>query len=206
METTPVKKPRKKATAKKANTTLQGHVNQDAIGIRKTALMQLAESYGDTGLMNPRSIDPVVYMLADMGESAFGPTCIKNCAKDIALTNGGFNKRRSLGFLANQIYRVYLPKLLSEKPEIYKKLTRLPVLNDASYVDYFMLVTFLEKDCFRTPAEKVAPSMVHLLLGYENEQPDQVCRAVTDFFKHTKDQKGFETLLSELCHVVKTVR
>lgn len=199
------RKPRKKAAAAEARAP---HVaDKPNVGIRKTRLMQLAENYGDSGLMNPRSIDPIVYMLAGMGETTFGKTLIENCQDGIALSNTGFSRQKALGFLADRMIRKYLSGEfnLAGKQETSRDIARLPVLNEASYVDYFMLVSRLEKDAFRTPVAKVASDMIKLVTGYQTEQPAQVCGAVINFFKTTKNQKGFEDLLNEFCVLVKHV-
>lgn len=201
----------KKTRARKAKTeAVAPEISKNTsntLGIKKTALMLLAESYGDTGLMNPRSIDPIVYMLAEMGESAFGPDVIKNCSQYIPLTNSGFSKKKALGFLADRICRFYLPTLFSRggKSDTALKLQRMPVLNEASYVDYFMTISMLDRDAFRTEAHPLIADLTRMVAGYETEQAYPICSAVTLYFKQTRDPRGFENLLNQLCLLVKTV-
>jgi hypothetical protein len=197
-----IPKPRKN----KKKTTPVSQQSTVQVGIRKTRLMELAEGYGDTGLMNPRSVDPLVYMLAEMGESAFGKSVINNCQEDIALSNAGFPKKKAIGYLADQVIRKYLAHEFqtSGKPDVSGKLKRMPVLNEASYVDYFMTVSMLERDAFRTSVHQSANDMVKLITGYQTESPGQVCDAIINFFKTTKNQAGFEDLLRSLCVLVKT--
>lgn len=195
-----------KAPRRRKKSEPQPRTPHAQVGIRKTRLMELAESYGDTGLLNPRSIDPLVYMLAEMGEAAFGKAVIDNCRDSIALTNASFPKQKAIGYLADQMIRKYLAHEFHEsgKQDLSGKLKKMPVLNAASYVDYFMIVSMLERDAFRTPVHAVANDMVKLITGYQTENPGQVCDAILSFFKVTKNQKGFEDLLRSLCMLVKT--
>lgn len=200
------KKPRKKKSKKEDETFSQN--NKHTIGIKKTQLMKLAEKYGDSGLMNPRTIDPLVHMLAEMGENAFGKSVIENCAEQIALTNAGFPKQKALGFLADRMVRKYIAGEFrhSNKGEIASRLSKMPVLNQASYTDYFMTVSMMERDAFRTRMAPAMDDMVKMITGYQTEQPHNVCAAVVNFFSLTKDQHGFEELLTEFCSLVKTKR
>lgn len=197
------RKPRKKNVTA-APIKSSGH----NIGIRKTRLMELAEYYGDTGLMNPRTIDPVVYMLAEMGEGAFGKKMIDNCREEIALSNADFPKSKALGYLADQLLRKYLATAFQNagKPEVFSKLSRMPVFNQSSYVDYFMMVSMIERDTFRTDLQTVSNDLVKVVTGYQAEQPGQVCASIVNFFKVTKNQTGFEELLKGLCSLVKSRR
>jgi hypothetical protein len=181
---------------------------EHTIGMRKTRLMELAEGYGDTGMMNPRSIDPLVYLLAELGEAAFGKSVIDHCQDGIALSNAGFPRKRALGFLADQMVRKYLAAEFKSlgKTDTASRLTRMPVLNDASYVDYFMTVSMLDRDAFRTLLHPVVGEFVKLISGYETEQPGNVCQTVVEFFRVTNNQTGFEELLTGLCGLVKLAR
>lgn len=205
-----VEKPKAARKPRKKVTKAAGPVHQaekQTVGIRKTRLMQLAEGYGDSGLLNPRSIDPIVYMLAQMGESAFGKSVIDNCQDSIALSNTGFNKQKALGYLADRMVRKYLSDEFTSigKREMSRDLSRLPVLSEASYVDYFMTVAKLEKEAFRTPIAMAAADMVRLITGYQTEQPIQVCEAIINFFRITKNQEGFEEILKDFCVLAKHV-
>ena len=206
-ETKPVKakaprKPRKKKAEVRPTTQMTDH----NVGIKKTQLMRLAEKYGDTGLTNPRSIDPLVHLLAELGEITFGSDVIVSCESSIALSNSGFPRGKAIGFLADQMVRKYLAHALigCGKDELGLKISKMPVLNSASYVDYFMACSTLERDAFRTDVHKVANDMVKIVTGYQTEQAGQVCDAIVNFFKTTKNRRGFEELLKNLCHLVKT--
>lgn len=200
------KAPRKPRKKKAAAAPAIHQPAQHNIGIKKTQLMRLAEKYGDTGLTNPRSIDPLVHMLAELGEVTFGPSVIVACEESIALSNSGFNRGKAIGFLADQMVRKYLAHALRScgKDELGLKISKMPVLNSASYVDYFMACSTLERDAFRTDVHKVANDMVKIVTGYQTEQPGQVCDSIVNFFKTTKNRAGYEELLKNLCHLVKT--
>jgi hypothetical protein len=194
------RKPRKKKEAAPQAPRSDFHV-----GVRKTRLMELAEYYGDTGLMNPRSIDPLVYMLAEMGEAAFGKSVIDACWDEVALTNAGFSKQKSLAFLADQMVRKYLADAFfhAGKDDMGQKLSKMPAFSETSYVDYFMSVSMLDRDTFRTDLHKVSGNMIKIVTGYQTEQAGQVCDAIVSFFKATKNKTGFEELLKGLGRLVK---
>jgi hypothetical protein len=202
-------KPMKKAKKNTPPKTKVDPSRSPTVGMRKTRLMELAEGYGDSGMMNPRSIDPLVYMLAEMGEGVFGKSLIDHCQDEIALSNASFPRKRALGFLTDQIIRKYLAATFKTegRSDTSHKLLRMPVLNDASYVDYFMTVSMMERDANRTVVAPVMGDLIKMVTGYETEQPAHVCNAIVNFFKVTKDQQGFEELLKGLCKLVKlTVR
>lgn len=200
-----INKKTKKVTAPNENTF---KVNTQLVGIRKTRLMELGESYGDTGLMNPRSIDPLVYMLAELGEINFGASVIDECWNDIALSNANFPKQKALGFLTDHLIRFHLAKAFQGygKIDVGNKLSNLPVLNSSSYIDFFMTVSFLDKDAFRTDLHPVMNDIVKMVTAYQSEQAGPVCNAVVNFFKATKDKKGFEETLKKLCSLVKNAK
>lgn len=196
------------AKAKKVQAVNTDSTQRMTVGIRKTKLMQVGEFYGDTGLMNPRSIDPLVYMLAERGEATFGGSFIDNCKDGIALSNAGYPKQKALCFLADRMLRKYVAEAFVTvgKGDVGSDLKKMPPLSEATYVDYFMKVSRLERDAFRTNIHPVMNDLAKMVSGYQTEQPNHVCDTIASFFKLTRNQSGMEELLGDLCKLVKQRR
>lgn len=175
--------------------------------MRQTKLMKIAESHGDRNGLIPSTIDPLVYMLCELSEAAFGSEFISKLSKDIALSNSGAKKSESLNYIVQEFFQKHLADCfkVSNKKDVADKLRGLPALNDSTYVDYFMMLSTVERQSFRTPLEKSASKFTRILTGYQTESPYQVCENVVDFFKDTQDDENLSKMIKGLCHFVKKV-
>jgi len=168
--------------------------------------MEIAEYYGDSGMMNPRSIDPLVYMLVDMAEGRFGPEIVDEKVRNaVALSNAGAPKSRTIALLADRLIRHYLAEGFrqNQKTEMAATLKNLPPLTQASYVDYFVMIIKIEREAFRTPLASVTSHLSKVLLGYQTESPFPICEAIVDFFWDQQNPEGMRQLIGELAACAK---
>lgn len=176
--------------------------------MKKTRLMQLAEAYGDRGVgasLTTSTIDAVVYMLSDMAESAFGPQIIDAMKHDIALTQGGFPKKKSLEIITSEFIKKFLLEELKmhKVDKVSSDIQKLPPLSDKTYVDYFVTFTSIEHNTLRTPISKSANKISSILAGYSTESAYPVCDGIVSFFKETENPAGCVELIKTLCSEIK---
>jgi len=175
--------------------------------MRKTRLMQLAEAYGDrgAGTLISGTIDGVVYLLSERAESIFGPRMIDILKKDIALTQSGFPKKKSLEIITGNFIKNYLAADLKNArvDKIADELSKLKPLSSDTYVDYFVALTMLEHGASRTPLAKAVSRVSSILTGYQTESAYPVCDGIVQFFHDTDNAGGCVDLISDLCKEIK---
>jgi hypothetical protein len=178
--------------------------------MRKTRLRKLADQYGAKEcVLAPATIDSIVYMLTELGETNFGPEFVDELWPDIQLTQGEFPKKQALEIVMNGFFRHLLQALEGSgkmKPEDFaKKMRSLPELTDKSYVDYFVLFTTIENHLFNTPLQRACPNIQAVLAAYQTESPLVLCEGVVTFFRETNDVSGYKEVIKTLCDTIKAV-
>lgn len=176
--------------------------------MRKTRLMEIAakHSTNKTVLVNTSMIDGVVYMLCEMAESDFGPELFDDKLADaIQCTQTGMSRKASLEFLLNDFLHNHLFADLRRvgKTSAAKELLGLPRLTEATYVDYFVKLTTLERHTFRTELEKACYQMPEILAGYTTETPFPVCQGIVNYFKKTQNPEGMSAVIRNLSAYIK---
>jgi hypothetical protein len=156
-----------------------------------------------------RLVDPVVLMLTELAESAFGSDLVDDVARDIALTHcDEIPSGKLLEYLAANFFKTYLlPVMETKHPNIKatEQLKRLPPLSKDSYVDYFVLFTTLP-DSERSSDQqfyRATQDIQGVLLGYQTNNAYPMCVGIVTFFKEMRDGLGLETLIRSLCWKIK---
>ena len=180
---------------------------------QRSRLKELSERHSDLNTGKQRgarlmAIDPVLFMLAERAESAFGPLFIEEIAGDIGLTQCDMPTNQILEALTTGFFKDYLLPALQQKrhgSRVAERLSSLPPLTDASYVDYFVLFTTMfdgertsDPDLYRATT-----GIQGILLGYQTTQAYHVCDGIVTFFNEMNDPLGLETLVRSISLMIK---
>jgi hypothetical protein len=176
--------------------------------MRKTRLRRLADSYGDKEcVLAPASIDPVIYMMAELGESSFGHTFIDLVWDDIQLTNGNFPRKKSLEIISNIFFKDLMQAFENvgkmKQDEYAKKMRELPPLDDNTYVDYFVLFITVDQHVSNTVLQKACPNIQAILTAYQTESPGAFCEGIVTFYRETENVLGYMKAIKKLCDTIK---
>jgi hypothetical protein len=176
--------------------------------MRKTRLRRLADSYGDKEcVLAPASIDPVIYMMAEMGETNFGHQFVDLVWDDIQLTNGNFPRKKALEIVANGFLKDLMQAFENvgkiKQDEYAKRMRELPPLNDNTYVDYFVLFITVDQQVSNTPLQRACPNVQAILSAYQTESPGQFCEGIVTFYRETSDVTGYMKIIKSLCDTIK---
>lgn len=156
-----------------------------------------------------RLVDPVVLMLTERAETAFGGELVDDVARDIALTHtDDIPVKKLLEYLAATFFKNYLLPVMQEKRNGSRgteKLAGLPEFSEAAYVDYFVLFTTMF-DSERQADQQFyrATKEIHnVLIGYQTNNAYSLCDGIVTFFEAMEDGLGLETLIRSLCLKIK---
>lgn len=171
--------------------------------MRKTALMRLVEKTNPganlTTSLIPATIDPVVYTLAELGETRWGAEWVELAAQDILMTGCNYSRQKALEFLTDQFFRVRSSDFLPE-------LQAMPPLDQKTYVDYIVMATKLSAKIRRgqDPRQDVfLQNSHHILTAYASENPHKCAELIFDFFNKTNEPIGYYFLVRDLCRKIK---
>jgi len=165
--------------------------------------MELCERMGDRGvaLLQSRFLHPVIYQMAELGEAAFGPSLIQHLSEDLPHTaNGLIRNHEILEPLTDRFFRRHLiPGLQRTSPDF----PDLPPLSSATYVDYFVKISDIQRQSRGTPEESASQHVSDILMAYSTESSHPLISGIVDFFRLSRNQSGYEDLMIEACRIAK---
>jgi hypothetical protein len=169
--------------------------------MRKTRLMEVAQSFGDRNgaTLNSATIDSVVYLMCEFSEGKFGRNIIDKIGTSICLSNGGRNVKKTLEFLAAEFFEKSVKEALrSENLPGREKISILPPLSEASYIDYFTTLNGFDRNYMRSPNARAYELLNSILFAYQTTNSETLCGQIVEFHYLTKTPEGLVSLIRDL--------